>query len=311
MSEARVAIRPMAVRDVAKAARISRLAFGTFMQAPDLANFRRDLATVETRFVTDPGLALVAEADGRLLGSILGMDWGSHLTLGPLSVDPAFWGKGVARGLTAAFLELPQVRAAPLVSLFTFPQSASHLRLYESFGFTSHFLTPVMAKAPEAKDSARLFSALPRAAQAAALTQCRAVANAVLPGLDLTRQIEAVAAQQLGETVLVESAGEVVGFALCHIGRGTEAGEGTLYVKFAATRPGAAEEFERLLDGIEALAVARGLARITAGVNAGRRDAHRRLTARGFRSYLVGVAMHRPDVAGTLRPGAYVLDDWR
>lgn len=312
MSEARVAIRPMAARDVAEAARISRLAFGTFMQVPDLANFRRDLATVETRFVTDPGLALVAEADGRFLGSILGMDWGSHLTLGPLSVDPALWGKGVARRLTAAFLELPLVRVASLVSLFTFPQSASHLRLYESFGFTSQYLTPVMAKVPEAKDSdAQHLSALPRNARASAFALCRAVANAVLPGLDLTRQIAAVNEQQLGETVLVESVGEMTGFALCHIGRGTEAGEGTLYVKFAATRSGAAADFERLLDGIEALAAARGLARITAGVNAARRDAHRRMTARGFRSYLVGVAMHRPDVGGTLRSDQYVLDDWR
>jgi predicted N-acetyltransferase YhbS len=311
MRDARTAIRPMAARDVAEAARLSRLAFGTFMQAPDLASFRRDLGTVETRFVTDPGLALVAEADGRLLGSILGMDWGSHLTLGPLSVDPALWGKGVARRLTAAFMEIPAVRAAPLVSLFTFPQSASHLRLYESFGFASQFLTPVMAKRPQAKAGARLFSALSGDAQSAALAQCRAVADAVLPGLDLSRQIETIAAQRLGETVLVESAGEIAGFALCHIGGGTEAGEGTLYVKFAATRPGAAEEFERLLDGIEALAVARGLTRITAGVNAARRDAHRRMTARGFRASLIGVAMHRPDVPGTLRADQYVIDDWR
>ncbi len=311
MSEARVAIRPMAARDVAEAARISRLAFGTFMQAPDLANFRLDLGTVETRFVTEPDLALVAESDGRLLGSIMGMGWGGQITLGPLSVDPEFWGKGVARLLTAAFMELPAVRVAPLVSLFTFPQSASHLRLYESFGFVSQYLTPVMAKAPEVKGNARLFSALPRERQAAALSGCRAVAEALFPGLDLTRQIEAVAAQRLGETVLVERAGEVAGFALCHIGRGTEAGEGTLYVKFAATRPGAAAEFERLLDGVETLAAARGLARITAGVNAARRDAYRRMTARGFRAYLTGVAMHRPDVPGTLRPDQYVIDDWR
>src|SRR5258707_6235756 len=102
MSDARTAIRPMAARDVAEAARISRFAFGTFMQAPDLENFRRDLGTVATRFVTDPRLALVAEADGRLLGSVLGMDCSSHLTLGPLSVDTPTWGIGAARCVTAA-----------------------------------------------------------------------------------------------------------------------------------------------------------------------------------------------------------------
>jgi len=301
----------MAAPDVAEAARIFRLAFGTFMKAPDLARFRADIGMVETRFATEPELALVAETEGRVIGSILGMGWGSQLALGPLTVDPAFWGQGVARQLAGAFLDLPPVRPAGLVSLFTFPQSASHLRLYESFGFASHFLTSIMEKAPAARGEARLFSALDPSAREGALAQCRAIADAVLPGLDLTRQIAAVDAQRLGETVLVESAGEIAGFAVCHIGRGTEAGEGTLYVKAAMAPPGAAAEFERLLDGVESLAAARGLARITAGVNAARRDAYRRMTARGFRTYATGVAMQRPDVAGTLRPDAYVIDDWR
>ena len=311
MSAPGVAIRPMAARDVAEAAAISRLAFGTFLKAPDLATFRSDTAAVETRFVTEPELALVAEAEGRLVGSIMGMGWGSQLALGPLSVHPDFWGRGVARRLTAAFLELPIVRAAPLVSLYTMPASTMHLRLYESFGFASHHLTAIMEKPPQASGEARLFSALLGDARAAALAQCGAVADAVLPGLDLSRQISAVAEQQLGETVLVDGAGELAGFAVCHIGRGTEAGEGTLYVKAAMARPGAAEAFERLLDGIEGLAASRGLARIVAGVNAARRDAYRRMTARGFRTALTGVAMQRPDETGTLRADAYVIDDWR
>jgi len=297
----------MAARDVVEAAAISRLAFGTFMKAPDLDNFRRDLGVIETRFVTEPELALVAETEGRLAGSIMGMSWGSQVALGPLTIDPDFWGRGVARLLAAAFLELPGVRAAPLVSLFTFAQSPTHLRLYESLGFASHHLTAILEKAPRASGAARLFSSLAGDARAVALAQCRAVAEAVLPGLDLTRQIEAVAAQRLGDTVLIENAG----FAVCHIGRGTEAGEGTLYVKAAMTRPGAGSDFDRLLDGIESLAAARGLARVVAGVNVARRDAYRRLTARGFRAALTGVAMQRPDVAGTLRADAYMIDDWR
>jgi hypothetical protein len=99
--------------------------------------------------------------------------------------------------------------------------------------------------------------------------------------------------------------------ALCHIGHGTEAGDGVLFVKFAAVQPGAATDFERLLDAVEALAAERGVQRIAAGVNSGRRDAHRRMLARGFRAGLVGVAMHRPDSPGTLRPDLYVIDDWR
>jgi hypothetical protein len=82
-------------------------------------------------------------------------------------------------------------------------------------------------------------------------------------------------------------------------------------VKFAAVRPGAGSDFEHLLDAIEALGTDRGARRITAGVNTGRRDAYRRMLARGFRAAAVGVAMHRPDGPGTLRPDLYVIDDWR
>jgi hypothetical protein len=35
------------------------------------------------------------------------------------------------------------------------------------------------------------------------------------------------------------------------------------------------------------------------------------MLARGFRATLVGIAMHRPENPGTLRPDLYVLDDWR
>ena len=84
-------------------------------------------------------------------------------------------------------------------------------------------------------------------------------------------------------------------------------------MKFGAARPGpgAAEAFERLLDACEALAAARGLSRLVAGVNTARRDAYRRMLARGFRADLVGVAMERPDEPGFNRPDVYVMDDWR
>src|SRR5580698_1583941 len=100
-----IVVRPMAVGDLAEATRVYRLAFGTFLGAPDPARFRLDVRTLETRFATDPGAAFVAECGGRLLGCAVGMDWGSQFVVGPLAVDPGCWGQGVARLLTAAILE--------------------------------------------------------------------------------------------------------------------------------------------------------------------------------------------------------------
>ena len=309
-----VAVRPMTADDLPEATRIFRAAFGTFLGVPDVSQFRLDLGTIETRFKTDAGTALVAEQDGRLVGSVFGMDWGSQFVVGPLTVDPACWKQGLARVLTAEMLAVAERRRSTLVSLFTFPQSATHLRLYQGFGFAPMFLTPVMEK-PVAKTTppfaARLFSGLGATEQAATLGSCFNLTGVSFPGLDLRREIGAIQAQRLGETILLDGAEGLAGIALCHIGAGTEAGEGLLFVKFAAARPGSAADFERLLDAIEALAAARGVERITAGVNTGRRDAHRRMAERGFRAGFVGVAMHRPDGPGTLRPDLYIIDDWR
>jgi GNAT superfamily N-acetyltransferase len=309
-----VTVRPMTAGDLPEATRIFRAAFGTFLGVPDVSQFRLDLGTIETRFKTDAGTALVAERAGRLLGSVFGMDWGSQFVVGPLTVDPACWKQGVARVLTTAILAVAERRRPTLVSLFTFPQSATHLRLYQSFGFAPMFLTPVMEKPVgnvASPFSARLFSKLGPAEQPATLERCLTLTGASFGGLDLRREISAIDAQHLGETILLDGAEGLAGIALCHIGAGTEAGDGALFVKFAAVRPGAASDFERLLDAIEGLAAARGAARIAAGVNTGRRDAHRRMIERGFREGFVGVAMHRPDGPGTLRPDLYIIDDWR
>ncbi|MGH7125349.1 MAG: GNAT family N-acetyltransferase [Stellaceae bacterium] len=314
MGPKNVVVREMMPGDLSDATRIFRAAFGTFLGVPDVGTFRLDLGTIGTRFATDPGAALVAERDGRIIGSIFGMDWGSQFVVGPLTVDPACWKQGVARLLTAEILAVAERRSATLVSLFTFPQSASHLRLYEGFGFAPMFLTPVMDKpagSAPSPISGRLFSRLAPTEQVTLLEASHQLTSASFSGLDLRREIGAIETQRLGETILLDDAAGLAGVALCHIGRGTEAGDATLFVKFAAVRPGAGTDFDRLLDAVEGLAAKRGMQRIAAGVSTGRRDAYRRMVARGFRAGLVGVAMHRPDGPGTLRPDLYIIDDWR
>jgi hypothetical protein len=93
----------------------------------------------------------------------------------------------------------------------------------------------------------------------------------------------------------------------------SEAGEGCLFVKFGAVRPGrgAEQRFDALLDGCSALAREAGMPNLLAGVNTAREEAYRQMLARGFRSVIQGVTMHRPNEPGYSRPGLFVLDDWR
>lgn len=113
--------------------------------------------------------------------------------------------------------------------------------------------------------------------------------------------------------VLLSSGDELVGVAVCHVGKGSEAGSGTLYVKFGAVSPGpdAPANFDRLLAACEALAHQRGAPNVLAGINTARHAAYRQMIGRGFRTAMVGVAMQRPNEPGYNRPDCYAIDDWR
>lgn len=122
-----------------------------------------------------------------------------------------------------------------------------------------------------------------------------------------------MAAQRLGDSLLLWDGSRLSGFAICHWGPATEAGSGVCYVKFRAVRSGAdaGEAFERLLHACEALAKAQGVPRLEAGVNTARRDTYQRMFAFGFRTFIQGVAMQRPDEPSYNRAETYAIDDWR
>jgi GNAT superfamily N-acetyltransferase len=312
----KVSIRPLREDELDEADRILRLAFGTFLCLPDPMAFMGDAGFVRTRWRADPTAAVAAEVDGELVGSNFATNWGSFGFVGPMTIRPDSWDRGIARHLLEATMPLFEQWGTRHVGLFTFPQSPKHLGLYQAFGFWPRFLTPVMSKAVDGhRDAAGWsgYSALPERERADSLGACRELTDAIYPGLDLTGEIRAVEDQRLGETVLVGQGERLDGFAVCHCGPGTEAGGGTCFVKFGAARhgSGAGAAFERLLDACEGLAATRGLGRLVAGVNTARREAYREMLARGFRADLVGVAMERPDEPGYNRADVYVMDDWR
>lgn len=314
---ARVEVRPLQDRDLDEADRVMRVAFGTQLNAPQPEQTFGDVEFVRTRYRTDPAAAFCAELDGRVVGSNFATRWGSFGFFGPLTVTPELWDGGVATRLMEPVIDLFDRWGVRHAGLFTFPQSAKHLGLYGKFGFWPQQLTLVMGVSIDG-DSGRAVYETYSAARVAgsgaeALEQCRDVTDSVYPELDLEREVVAVDEQGLGETVLLREDGRVCGLAVCHLGAGTEAGSGVCYVKFGsvASGAGAAGRFERLLAACERLAGESGATRLTAGVNAARRDAYRALLRRGYRPMFNGITMIRPDDPAYSRADAYVIDDLR
>jgi GNAT superfamily N-acetyltransferase len=310
-------IRPLIKDDLPAARRILRTAFGTFLGAPDPENFWADLDYVYGRFAAEHVGSFAAEIDGELVGSNFVTRWGSVGFFGPITVRSNRQAQGIGKDLVEAISLQLDTWGTRHAGLFTFPQSAMHLALYQKFGFYARFLTAIMAAPAASLGNAgpwSRYSELAATERNAAETSCRELTEEIYEGLDLSAEIRTVAARALGDTILLwETASRLAGFAICHWGPASEAGAGCCFVKFGAVRPGPGAErrFARLLDACGELATAAGMQKVLAGVNLAREEAYRQMAARGFRTEISGVAMHRPNEPGYSRPGVYVLDDWR
>jgi hypothetical protein len=73
---------------VPEAQRIIRIAFGTFLGAPDPEKFWSDLDYAKGRFGAEHVKAFAAEDKGQLVGSNFATRWGSVGFFGPITIRP-------------------------------------------------------------------------------------------------------------------------------------------------------------------------------------------------------------------------------
>jgi GNAT superfamily N-acetyltransferase len=315
-SKTDIVVRQLQEDDLEAADRIMRLAFGTFIGLPDPTQFMGDADYVRTRWRANPDNAFAAEADGRLVGSNFVTHWGSVAFFGPLTIHPEFWDRGVGKRLMEPVIKRFTEWGVTHAGLFTFPHSLKHVGLYQKFGFWPRFLTMLMAKEVEAKSSKAswtTFSELQSNERERQLRAAGVLTDTIYSGLDVSDEVEAVAKQNLGDTLLLWDGDALVGLAVCHCGPGTEAGSAACYIKFGAVESGAKAKqyFTYLLDACEDFAASRKLSRIVAGVNTARHEAYQQMRAHGFLTNLQGVVMSRPNEPGYNRSEVYLIDDWR
>ncbi len=314
--EMEIIVRKLEEGDLEEAHRILRLAFGTMRNLPDPLDFGGDTDYVRSRWRANPGASLAAELDRELVGTNFLARWGSVGLFGPLTVRPDLWDRGIGTRLLEATVEIIDSWGVKLSGIITEAKSPKHLAFYQRFGYWPRFLIAIMdleVGEPRAEERAGLYSSFPESHRDMALGECREVTASIYEGLDLSLEIRAVLDHDLGDTVLLWGRKRIEGFAVCHIGPGTEAGTGVCYVKFGAVRTGAdaGQTFARLINGCHNLAAKRGAQRLVAGVNTARHEAYTQMIEHGLRTTRLDIAMQRPNEAGYNRPGVFVIDDWR
>ena len=217
-----LSIRPLTAQDLSEAGRIIRLAFGTFMGAPEPEQFWADMDYANTRWHTDPTAAFGAELDGELVGSNFATRWGSVGFFGPLSVRPDLWDRDIGQRLMEPIMACFHTWRVQHVGLFTFAHSPKHIGLYQKYGFWPRFLTAVMSKPVTpgtSPGSWSRYAEMSEREQAVCLRACRAVTEALYPGLDVEREIRACTPRHLVTRSYSGRAG-TRRLAVCHCGPG-------------------------------------------------------------------------------------------
>jgi GNAT superfamily N-acetyltransferase len=136
-SDFQIVVRPVEPADGGECARIVHAAFGG---VHDRHRFPRDFPTVEAAgqltgsFIAHPRIwGIVAEADGRIVGSNFLDERGPITGVGPITVDPAVQGRGVGRALMEAVIA--RGGDARGMRLFQDSFNMQSLALYASLGF--------------------------------------------------------------------------------------------------------------------------------------------------------------------------------
>ena len=319
-------IRSLKEADLREADRVSRLSFGTFLGLPDPMSFFGDADFIRTRFRADPSLSLAADVDGNFVGSNFIANWGSVGVFGPLTVHPDFWDKGIAKLLLDRTMEMFKELKTKHIGIFTFSNSPKHVHLYQKYDFWPRFLTAVMSKPTKAEytmeDGQEMiswtkYSDMQKERPSEILDYCYSLTDSIYEGLDLKVEIQSVANQKLGDTILLtdNKRNKLLGLAVCHCGPKTEAGSNTCYVKFGsvtASEDGSeSANFDELIKCCEHFAVTQGLSKLAAGVNLGNLAAYRKMISKGFRTEFQGVMMTKNNDPGYHIEDVYAIDDWR
>jgi GNAT superfamily N-acetyltransferase len=298
--------------ELPEAEKLLRLSFGTFLRLSEPMNFGNG-AEYTSRWYRDPLSVFAAQSDGKLIGFSMVANWGSCAGFGPIVTHPDYWDRGIGSQLISASWQKFDEWGSQQIIFCTHANSPKHIYFYGKFGAEPRFLiallTQAIASIPPQILKAKRYSQLSCDRQVESLNAAYQLTNKIYDGLDWRSEILLVQQRSLGDTLFVWDDAELIGFAICHYGAGSEAAKGNCYIKLGAAKSLAA--FEQLIDECEALSMMMGMSFLVAGVDTACVDAYRFLIARKFHIQSLSISMHKPNQTGYSRPDVYVIEDRR
>jgi predicted N-acetyltransferase YhbS len=207
---------PVTIRsaEAADAAECGRIIHAAFAAIADQHNFPRDFPSAEvatglaSMLIGHPGFyGVVAEQDGRILGSNFLDERSPIAGVGPITVDPAAQNAGTGHRLMEAVIERAAARNLPGIRLVQDGYHNRSLSLYTKLGFVTREPLSVMQGTPL---GVSLSGYVVRKATAADAAACNAVCRRV-HGFERSCEVADAIAQNTA--TVVEHLGRVTGYA--------------------------------------------------------------------------------------------------
>jgi GNAT superfamily N-acetyltransferase len=142
---------------------------------------------------------------------------GTEGWMGPLAVAPAFQGHGLGKSIVTEGTEWLERRGASIIGLETMPRTVDNIGFYSTLGYVpGHLTITITVEAEYADHRIVQLGRLSESERRDIVVHCSELTHDISPGYDFSREINLTQSLGLGDTLVLERAGRVDGFALCH-----------------------------------------------------------------------------------------------
>ena len=263
--------------------------------------------------------AIAAAGDGALVwrdasGAIAAFNMvhrsGAEGWMGPLAVRPDRQGEGLGSLMVRTGIDWLRSQGATTIGLETMPRTVDNIGFYSRIGLVPGHLTVTLVRdVPRRASAAPDARAAPSTADDEGLAACRRLADALLPGVDFTREIALTRELAIGDITRVREGGETVAFALWHstpLASGRPKDE--LRVLKLVARDAAA--LDRVLDALPEVAARERVARIAIRCQSEFPAAYLRLIERGYRVHWTDLRMTLQGFGQRAPREGIVMSNW-
>lgn len=224
----RITVRKMRVEDMPDVKRVDLLSFQELVESryPDVRRITpRTDDNILSYMRSDPEGAFVAQGDhAGIIGSSFSHIWGKVGWVGPVSVLPAYQGRGVGKELVKRSLEYLDQSGCSDIGLETMPENQVNIGMYMRIGLKPAGLVLIMGKGltegdmdDDLSDDDAMIERLSESrARESLLGQMRKLSDSVQPGVDYTRDAVLTQDHASGETLLAMDGNRLLGFSIVH-----------------------------------------------------------------------------------------------